>query len=63
MQLYGRSVQIKSGMKEFVGKTGVIVNKEGTYYRVRLDNAVNVANVGSVTDDLWERSGFKLLRD
>lgn len=61
--LYGRSVQITAGMKEFIGKTGTVVDKENKMYRIRLDRPVDVPMVGEVRDDLWERSGFKLLRD
>lgn len=47
-------VRIKGGMKEFVGKTGIIVSKEGSQYRVRLDNPVEIPGVGRVSDDLWD---------
>jgi hypothetical protein len=47
-------VKILGGMQEFVGETGVILWREGPFYRVRLDNPVEVEGVGIVGDDLWE---------
>ncbi len=64
--IVGRSVQIKAGMKEFVGKTGVVQYREDgpdRLYRVRLDEPVYVHSVGLVRDDLWNRASLKLLRD
>lgn len=61
--IYGRSVRILSGLDEFVGKTGTVIDKEDRMYRIRLDTPVRVEGVGVVRDDLWERNGFKLLRD
>lgn len=68
--LYNRSVQLTSGLKEFVGKVGTIVGLEdlgrpgdNRLYRIRLNTPVRVEGVGVVRDDLWERQGFKLLRD
>jgi ribosomal protein L21E len=56
--MYGRSVKIKpgGGMKEFHGKTGRIIGKEGKMYRVKLDEPVEIPGVGQVTNDLWEPS-------
>jgi hypothetical protein len=34
-----------------------------TLFRVRLDEPVEVPNVGVVRDDLWERAGLKTLRE
>jgi hypothetical protein len=61
-------VKILKGMKEFVGKTGRIIDEEKMKHspkrsRVRLDKPVDVPGVGLVTDDLWERLYFKLLRE
>lgn len=52
----GQRVKIKAqgGMKEFHGKTGRIVGKEGGQYRVKLDTPVDIPGVGSVSDDLWD---------
>lgn len=57
----GKRVKIKSGMREFIGQTGTIVDnteKDGsrTMYRVRLDRAVEIPGVGRVDNDLWEGS-------
>lgn len=54
----GMRVKILSGMSEFVGKTGEIVDnseRDGriTMYRVRLDTPVQIPHVGLVRDDLW----------
>jgi hypothetical protein len=59
---YGRRVRITGGMSEFVGKIGTVVGREGGYLRVRLDEAVEVPNVGRVTDDLWEPRLLKTAR-
>ena len=51
----GDRVRINGGMKEFVGKIGVVVTKEhDRLWRVRLDEPCEVSGVGHVTDDLWE---------
>lgn len=59
-------VQILNGMREFVGKTGVVVGHEKlgrqTFNRVRLDEPVEVSGVGLVKDDLWESNCLKTLR-
>ena len=57
--VYGTAVKIKGGMKEFVGKTGYIMQKEGKHYRVKLDTPVEIEGVGKVTSDLWEPSLLK----
>ena len=62
-EMYGRTVKIKTGMQEFVGKIGRIVDVEGKMFRIRFDEPVAVKGLGPVLDDIWERSGFKLLRD
>jgi hypothetical protein len=49
-------------MAEFVGKTGVIIAREGMLLRVRLDEPVDVPNVGNVTDGLWEPRLLKTFR-
>lgn len=56
-------VQIKGGMREFVGKTGTIIGKEGNQYRVRLDSPVNIPGVGYVEDDLWDGNMLKRTAD
>lgn len=60
--LIGRRVLILQGMPEFLKKTGTIIGEEMKYYRVKLDEPVEVPGVGKVTDDLWMRDTFKLLR-
>ncbi len=60
--IIGRDVQIKAGMREFVGQGGTVVAKEERgLYRIRLHRPVHVEHVGLVRDDLWERSGFRLM--
>ena len=54
----GDRVKILSGMSEFVGKIGTIVDdneRDGRtkLYRVELDEPVKIDGVGMVTDDLW----------
>jgi hypothetical protein len=64
--LHGRTVRITASMAEFVGVRGTIIDREQDrppMYRIRLDRPVMVPGVGEVRDDLWERGGFKLLRD
>jgi hypothetical protein len=56
------NVRILAGMKEFVGQTGVIIDKEGKQYRVKLDVPVEVTGVGTVTSDLWEPAMLKVIR-
>lgn len=61
----GDAVKILGGMKEFVGRTGTIRGDDPEYdglWRVRLDNPVQIPNVGTVTDDLWERKFLKIVR-
>lgn len=58
----GKRVRITGGMQEFVGQTGVIVGVEKPYYRVELDEPVEVPTVGLVTDDLWMGHLLKTLR-
>jgi hypothetical protein len=62
----GRRVQIMGGKKEFVGRTGVIVDLEKhgweKLYRVELDDPVEIPLVGLVTDDLWEGRFLKTVR-
>jgi hypothetical protein len=55
-------VQILDGVKELIGQTGLITDKEGKLYCVKLDTPVEVPNVGIVTDDLWEPSKLKVIR-
>jgi hypothetical protein len=61
-----RRVKIKSGMQEFVGKTGTVVGEEmdgrTRMYRVRLDEPVEIPGVGMVEDDLWAGSFLKTIR-
>ena len=59
---YGRHVKILGGMKEFVGKTGMVVDREGKLLRVYLDQPVEIPNLGMVTDDLWEPRLLKTIR-
>jgi hypothetical protein len=47
-------VEILGGMSEFVGRTGTILGKEDKLYRVKLDEPVEIPNIGLVADDLWE---------
>jgi hypothetical protein len=53
-----RHVKILGGMREFVGKTGIVIGYEMSgrqkMLRVRLDEPVLVEGVGWVEDDLWE---------
>jgi hypothetical protein len=56
------NVRILEGVAEFVGKTGVIIDKEGKQYRVRLDEPVEVPGVGTVTHDLWMPAHLKVIR-
>ena len=56
------NVKILGGMAEFIGQTGVIVDKEGKLYRVKLNTPVEMPNVGTVTDDLWEPALLKVIR-
>lgn len=58
----GKRVRILSGMPEFVGRIGTIVDTEADYYRVQLDEPVEVAGVGLVEDDLWQGHLLKTLR-
>jgi hypothetical protein len=58
-------VKILGGMREFIGRTGRIIDNTETdgrtvMYRVRLDSPVLIEGLGEVQDDLW--SG-KLLRN
>jgi hypothetical protein len=48
--------------KYFNGKTGVVRAKEGNYWRVYLDQPVDIPEVGKVTDDLWERQFLKVVK-
>lgn len=56
----GQRVKILGGMAAFVGKTGEIVEIDKScggglpYYRVKLDEAVEVPGVGFVRDDIWQ---------
>ena len=61
----GRRVRILGGMKEFVGQTGVIreVEPGPAMFRVRLDQPLEIPHVGLVTDDLWQGSYLRTLRD
>jgi hypothetical protein len=51
------------------GQTGTVIDAEAqgrgrpTLFRVRLDEPVNVAGVGLVEDDLWQRAGLRTLRE
>jgi hypothetical protein len=63
---YGTSVKITSGDLAFVGRTGCIVSEGYEYdrlYRIRLDEPVEVPGVGKVTNDLWERKFFKVVKE
>lgn len=59
----GKRVRIDGGMSEFIGKTGTIVGVENEYYRVELDEPVEVKLVGRVTDDLWMGHLLKTIRE
>ena len=58
----GQKVKITGGMKEFVGRTGIVAFKEDGLYRVRLDEPVNIPGIGIVRDDLWGGSFLKRIR-
>lgn len=60
---FGRRVRIAGGMAEFIGKTGVVIGREGRLLRVRLDEPVHVEGVGLVHDDLWEPRLLRTKRD
>lgn len=68
MNRIGKRVRITGGMSEFIGRTGTIVDTEKLgrheplYYRVRLDQPVNVPLVGLVHDDLWQGHLLKTIR-
>jgi hypothetical protein len=56
--LYGCSVRILAGMKEFHGRTGTAVDGEdgrSAMYRIRLDEPLYAEKVGTARDDVWER--------
>jgi hypothetical protein len=65
----GRRVRCLAGLAEFIGQTGTVIDAEAqgrgrpTLFRVRLDEPVNVAGVGLVEDDLWQRAGLRTLRE
>ena len=59
---YGDRVEIKAGLKEFIGKTGYIIGAENEYLRVNLDTPVNIPGVGKVEDDLWIPSTLKKIK-
>jgi hypothetical protein len=42
------------GLAEFVGRTGTILGKEDKLYRVKLDEPVEIPNVGLIADEHWE---------
>ena len=56
------NVKILDGLPAFIGQTGVIVDKEGKLYRVKLDQPVTVDGVGIVTSDLWEPAKLKVIK-
>ena len=63
----GQRVRILGGMPEFVGQTGTIIDvekhsREPAYYRVRLDEPVEIPHVGLVHDDLWQGRLLKTIR-
>src|SRR6516165_1331354 len=59
----GQKVEIRGGMQEFVGKTGTILREESPgYYRVKLDEPVEIDGIGLVADDLWEGGLLRRLR-
>lgn len=68
MKQIGMRVKIVGGgMKEFVGQTGVIIGdseRDGAaiLYRVKLDSAIDVPNVGQVVDDLWQGCHLRVAR-
>lgn len=62
----GQPVRIKSGMAEFVGKRGTIIDtseRDGNtvMYRVKLNEPVNVAGK-QVRDDLWAGRHLETIR-
>jgi hypothetical protein len=63
----GQRVKILAGMREFIGKTGEVIDNSDRdggkpMYRVRLDQPVEVPGVGRVTNDLWGGSALRNLR-
>lgn len=63
----GQRVKILSGMKEFVGQIGTIIDnteRDGrtTMYRVQLDKPIQVPGVGTVQDDLWAGTYLRNVR-
>jgi len=59
----GQKVEIRGGMQEFVGKTGTILREESPgYYRVKLDEPVEIDGIGLVADDLLEGGLLRRLR-
>jgi len=63
----GQRVQIMSGMREFVGKTGTYhgdFEKDGStkLYRIVLDQPVMVPGVGFVGNDLWSKDHLQNVR-
>jgi hypothetical protein len=59
--MIGRRCQIQAGRPELVGRVGTVIAREGAMYRIRLLVPVNVAGLGEVKDELWERHEFRLL--
>lgn len=64
MRQIGTRVKIASGMTEFVGRHGIIIDnteRDGSaiMYRVELDAPVTIPGVGEVQDDLWSGSHLK----
>jgi hypothetical protein len=60
----GQRVTILGGMREFIGQTGTILWEEGVagFYRVRLDEPVEIDGIGVVGDDLWEGALLRRIR-
>lgn len=59
-------LDVPGQMKEFAGKTGRVVHEEmlgrERYYRIRMDEPVNIPGLGRVTDDLWTSKFIRKVR-
>lgn len=59
----GERVEIRGGMKVFIGRTGTIIREESAgFYRVRLDEPVEIDGIGLVAEDAWEGGLLRKLR-
>ena len=50
-------------MKQFVGKTGVILWSESAgFYRVKLDEPIEIDGIGTIGDDVYEDALLRRIR-